>query len=84
VISYSVYLWHEPLTALLLRHGLTRGDAVGVPLNMLIVFAVSCAAATLTYRFVEAPAMRLHARLAPGRGSGRPAAPEPADAQAAP
>jgi peptidoglycan/LPS O-acetylase OafA/YrhL len=84
VISYSLYLWHEPLTGWLREHGLTFAGPGGVAVNVMLVFAVSAALATLTYRFVEAPALRRKTRFAPRMRRGREVAPEPAEAQAAP
>jgi peptidoglycan/LPS O-acetylase OafA/YrhL len=77
VVSYSVFLWHEPVTVWLTEHGVARGGPWGVPLNMVVVYAVTVLLATITYRLVEAPAMgrtRLPDRLAP----------EPPTMQAAP
>jgi peptidoglycan/LPS O-acetylase OafA/YrhL len=64
VVSYSVYLWHEPLVMFLGRHGLMASGAAGVALNVALVLAITSALSALTYRFVEAPAMRRKARLA--------------------
>ena len=64
VVSYSVYLWHEPLVMFLGRHGLMASGVAGVVLNIALVLALTSALSALTYRFVEAPAMRRKSRLA--------------------
>lgn len=58
VVSYSIFLWHEPLIRWLQSHGLTFVGAGGFVLDLLIVGAVTGIASALTYRFVEAPALR--------------------------
>jgi peptidoglycan/LPS O-acetylase OafA/YrhL len=57
VISYSIYLWHQPITIAVERHGLAVPGAAGVAVNLSVVIAVTIALATVTYRFVERPAM---------------------------
>jgi peptidoglycan/LPS O-acetylase OafA/YrhL len=84
VVSYSVYLWHEPVTSWLREHDVLSEGASGVALNLALVFVLTVGLATLTYRFVEAPAMRRRARLTPTRRGERVIAPEPAEGQAAP
>jgi peptidoglycan/LPS O-acetylase OafA/YrhL len=67
VVSYSVYLWHEPLVTFLGRHGLLATHApgaAGAALDVAVVLAATAALSALTYRFVEAPAMRRKAPLA--------------------
>jgi peptidoglycan/LPS O-acetylase OafA/YrhL len=59
LVSYSVFLWHEPLTRFLQEHGLTLGGPGGFFANLGLVAAVVGLLATLTYRFIEAPALRL-------------------------
>jgi peptidoglycan/LPS O-acetylase OafA/YrhL len=58
LISYSVYLWHVPVLFWLDRHGLTFGtDAVGLLANIALVTAVTLVLSSLTYWFVERPAL---------------------------
>lgn len=60
LISYSMYIWHEPIML-----GLTNNDILvnsvpsAFPQKALILSAVSVAVATLSYRAIERPAMRL-------------------------
>jgi peptidoglycan/LPS O-acetylase OafA/YrhL len=76
VVSYSVFLWHEPLIRWLDEHGLTASGRTGFILDLALVAGVTGVAATLTYRFVEAPALRLkRARPTARRGAASPGAP---------
>jgi peptidoglycan/LPS O-acetylase OafA/YrhL len=59
VISYSMFLWHEPLVRWLQSQDLTAGGSAGFLASTVLLFAVTCALATLTYRYVERPALRL-------------------------
>jgi peptidoglycan/LPS O-acetylase OafA/YrhL len=80
VISYSVFLWHEPLIRWLGAQGVLRPGAGGFATNLALVVAVTLAASTATYVFVEAPALRLRFR-----GRRREEAPVPSyQAEAAP
>jgi peptidoglycan/LPS O-acetylase OafA/YrhL len=57
LISYSLYLWHEPLILFMDEHGLmTKGDK-GFFVDALIALPVTAAVAALSFRFVEKPAM---------------------------
>jgi SGNH domain (fused to AT3 domains)/Acyltransferase family len=58
-ISYSLYLWHWPLITFCRDWGL----AVGTPLMQLALFALSVAAAYLSWRFIEVP-FRVPSRMA--------------------
>jgi peptidoglycan/LPS O-acetylase OafA/YrhL len=62
VVSYSIFLWHEPLIRWLDDHGLTMAGRGGLAVDIVIVTAVVGVASALTYRFVEAPALRLGSR----------------------
>jgi peptidoglycan/LPS O-acetylase OafA/YrhL len=64
VVSYSLFLWHEPLIWWLRDRGLlASGIGVGSFLvNLVIVVTVSLALSALTYRMVELPALRRKAR----------------------
>lgn len=83
VISYSIYLWHDPIIRGLGDHGHMAGGAAGVPVNVAVVLTTSFVAATITYMFVEAPAMRNKARMVPLR-IPRDTAPETASMEAVP
>jgi peptidoglycan/LPS O-acetylase OafA/YrhL len=56
-LSYAFYLWHRDLLAWLAGHGFGGAPAV------ILGLALAIAAAALSYRLVEAPAMRLGRRL---------------------
>ena len=58
LISYSVFLWHEPLIRWLQAHGLTVGGTGGLAVNIVVLASVTGAISLLTYRFVEVPALR--------------------------
>jgi peptidoglycan/LPS O-acetylase OafA/YrhL len=64
VVSYSLFLWHEPIIWWLRDRGMlaSGGGALGFLLNLVIVGAVSLALSALTYKFVELPALRRKAR----------------------
>jgi len=62
VISYSVFLWHDPLIYALKDHGLTFDGRSGLIANVAIVFTTTVVLSSLTYRLVEAPALRLKFR----------------------
>ena len=68
LVSYGIFLWHEPLLIELGRAGFlisTSPDAF--PQNALVLVALSIAVAGLSYRFLERPASLLL-----GRPSSRP------------
>jgi peptidoglycan/LPS O-acetylase OafA/YrhL len=58
-ISYALYLWHTPIRDVL---NTTVGDS---PLRALVVWPLAFLAASLSYRFVERPALRLKDRFIP-------------------
>jgi peptidoglycan/LPS O-acetylase OafA/YrhL len=62
VVSYSVFLWHEPLTRWLGAHGLLHAGTGGFFANLVLVSAVTGVASATTYLLVEAPALRLKFR----------------------
>jgi peptidoglycan/LPS O-acetylase OafA/YrhL len=68
VVSYSIFLWHEPLIRWLAAQGVTLAGSGGFAVDLLFVATVTGLASTLTYRFVEAPALRLKF----GRGMREP------------
>lgn len=57
LVSYSLFLWHEPLQRLAFSEGLTLSGASGFWFNLLLLGAISVVLAVLTYRFVERPAL---------------------------
>jgi peptidoglycan/LPS O-acetylase OafA/YrhL len=62
--SYSVFLWNYPVLAFLATHNLLAGgnNAGAFLLNLLIAAPTIAVLSALTYRFVEAPALRLKGR----------------------
>ena len=58
LISYSLFLWHEPLLYVLRDHGLTRPGVSGFVLNAVLLVVVAAAASWMTYRGVEYPGPR--------------------------
>jgi peptidoglycan/LPS O-acetylase OafA/YrhL len=69
LISYSLFLWHEPLQRLANERGLTRPGTAGFWASLLLIGGISIALATVTYRYVEKPALDLKRRTggSPGR-----------------
>jgi peptidoglycan/LPS O-acetylase OafA/YrhL len=68
LISYSVFLWHEPLIRWVADRGPELPEGwVGLAVSLAIVLTVTLAAATVTYLLVERPALR---RKSGGRKSG--------------
>jgi peptidoglycan/LPS O-acetylase OafA/YrhL len=57
LVSYSLFLWHEPIIKWSQHAGLTFPGQLGFLANLLLLGALSAALATLTYRFVERPAL---------------------------
>jgi peptidoglycan/LPS O-acetylase OafA/YrhL len=68
LISYSVFLWHEPLVRWLQDHGLTKGGSFGLATNTLLLFGLTAVLSMLTYRWVELPALRHKRASRPERG----------------
>jgi peptidoglycan/LPS O-acetylase OafA/YrhL len=65
LISYSVFLWNEPVVQWLARNGLMRTGWVGFAGNLALTLATVGVLSALTYRFVEAPALRRKRRTEP-------------------
>jgi peptidoglycan/LPS O-acetylase OafA/YrhL len=64
LISYSIYLWHEPMIYFLQRHGILKGSGAGtLAVDLLIVLAIVLALASTTYYLIEKPAMSLRGTL---------------------
>lgn len=60
LISYSVYIWHEPLMLELSKYSVLVSTAPSAfPLNTLVLLSVSIVVATFSYWLVERPATYL-------------------------
>jgi peptidoglycan/LPS O-acetylase OafA/YrhL len=59
VISYSLFLWHEPLLLWLGNEGLISSGGAGFAKNLGLAFGLTIVASVATYALVEAPALRL-------------------------
>jgi peptidoglycan/LPS O-acetylase OafA/YrhL/lysophospholipase L1-like esterase/anti-sigma regulatory factor (Ser/Thr protein kinase) len=57
LVSYSLFLVHDPLVRGFREWGLTFGGQVGFLVNLLILGTLSFTIAALVYRFVERPAL---------------------------
>jgi peptidoglycan/LPS O-acetylase OafA/YrhL len=62
LVSYSLFLWHEPLIRWLRERGMTLSGSAGFVANLVLVGAVAGLLSFLTYRYVELPALRRKAR----------------------
>jgi peptidoglycan/LPS O-acetylase OafA/YrhL len=57
-VSLSLCLWHFPIMLLLGRWGLMEtGSVLATIRNILVVFALSALVSTVSYHYVERPAM---------------------------
>jgi peptidoglycan/LPS O-acetylase OafA/YrhL len=74
LVSYSLFLWHDPFVRAFRDAGVTMGGPGGFVANLLLILAVSLALSAITYRLVEVPALR-YKRTAT-RGDGRRTGPE--------
>ena len=75
-ISYSLFIWHEPVMPQLLRTGLLPTGQAGFPLAVAIVLLVAVPTAVARYWLVEYPASLL-GRLKDAAGRPREFYPEP-------
>ncbi len=67
LVSYSLFLWHEPIVRWFQQHGWTRGGAGAFWINLLMLGVLSGLLSALTYRYVERPALsRKAGRVPPG------------------
>jgi peptidoglycan/LPS O-acetylase OafA/YrhL len=69
VVSYSLFLWHEPVIYLLREGGVTRGGPGGLLMNEVVVLTVAVVLSLCTYQYLERPALvrkgqRSHASFA--------------------
>lgn len=76
LISFSLYIWHEPLMLALYDAGAIPHSRAGFPLAVLIVLAAGMLVATVSYWAVEYPGSLL-AGLRDKKGRSREFYPEP-------
>jgi peptidoglycan/LPS O-acetylase OafA/YrhL len=74
-ISYSIFLWHEPVLRFMRENGLTAGGTEGFGIDLVSLTAISLVLASVTYALVEKPALSAKRVLA---SSGR-ARPDPVE-----
>jgi peptidoglycan/LPS O-acetylase OafA/YrhL len=65
LVSYSLFLWHEPVVWWMRIHGLTFSGVAGFGINIVVIGSITVALAALTYRFVELPALKRKKRASP-------------------
>ncbi len=58
LLSYGVFLWHEPILRFYRSHGLTWDGQAGYMADLLLVGATATVFAAATYVLVERPALR--------------------------
>ncbi|HEY2777658.1 MAG TPA: acyltransferase [Gaiellaceae bacterium] len=73
LISYSIFLWHEPVLRFLREQGLTAGGTAGFGLDLVTLTAITLVLATLTYVLVERPALSAKDALGPVQPRPEPA-----------
>ena len=61
LISYSTYMWHEPVMMLLSHVGLTSRSAAGLPWSIVTVLGASVLVGAVSYRVIEYPTGKLRA-----------------------
>jgi peptidoglycan/LPS O-acetylase OafA/YrhL len=66
-ISYSLYLWHEPVLMLMHSHHMLSQEPGAFPLVAVVLLAVSAPVAYLSYRGIERPAAFMRLLLEPRR-----------------
>jgi peptidoglycan/LPS O-acetylase OafA/YrhL len=59
LISYSTYMWHEPIMQFLDHHGITNRSASGLPWSLTLVLILSVLAGWASYRVIESPTSKL-------------------------
>ncbi|UQA92446.1 acyltransferase family protein [Streptomyces halobius] len=77
LVSYSLFIWHEPVMLQLHKSGLLPAGQAGFPLALVIVLLAALPTAVLSYWLIEYPAGLL-ARLKDNSGRPRDFYPEPA------
>jgi peptidoglycan/LPS O-acetylase OafA/YrhL len=73
LVSYSLFLWHEPLIYWLHRHHLTLAGRSGFLVNLLLLATIAGVLSIFTYRWVELPALRRKRRELRGQIAAVPA-----------
>jgi peptidoglycan/LPS O-acetylase OafA/YrhL len=63
LISYSTYMWHEPIMMFLRHIGLTSSSVSQLPLSLLLVIGVSLVVGYASYRVIERPTGKLRMLL---------------------
>lgn len=66
IVSYSLFLWHEPLIHWLREHGMTMSGTAGLFVNLAVVATVAGVLSLITYWLVERPAQRRRAGASKG------------------
>jgi peptidoglycan/LPS O-acetylase OafA/YrhL len=61
LISYSTYMWHEPIMQLLANHAITDRSISGLPWALVAVLTLSLLAGVVSYRVIEYPTGKLRA-----------------------
>lgn len=74
LLSYSTYMWHEPIMMLLEHTGFTTRSGSALALTTLLVLVVSVAAGWLSYHVIEKPTGKL--RMLRDSGGSRDYYPE--------
>jgi peptidoglycan/LPS O-acetylase OafA/YrhL len=59
LISYSTYMWHEPIMMLMEHAGLTTRSAGDLPMAVLLVVSASLLAGWVSYHVIEKPTGKL-------------------------
>ena len=59
LISYSTYMWHEPIMMLLEDLGVVDRTAAGLPWAILVVVLASVAAGWASFHVIEKPTSKL-------------------------
>ena len=57
VVSYSLFLWHEPVIYLLREGGVTRAGPSGFLMNEALVLTLAVVLSVCTYQYLERPAL---------------------------
>ena len=59
LISYSTYMWHEPIMQFLQNHGITSRTPAGLPWSLVAVLTLAVLAGIASYRLIEQPTSKL-------------------------
>src|SRR5262249_21377118 len=57
LISYSIFLWHDPLLRFLRSHGLTHAGVSGFVFNLVLLASITIVLSAASYLVVERPAL---------------------------